>query len=63
MDVKGKVLVQIFNKSKLRNGTKTLLERKFFSIIVKFKKLEFSASLNIQFNPYPFHHHTATRIQ
>jgi len=45
MDVKGEVLLQLFNKSKLRNGTKTVLEPKFFSI-VKFKKLGFSAPLN-----------------
>jgi len=32
MDVKGKVLLQLFNKSKLRNGTKTYLEQIFFSI-------------------------------
>jgi len=32
MDVKGKVLLQLFNKSKLRNGTKTYLEQKMFSI-------------------------------
>jgi len=32
MDVKGKVLLQVFNKNKLRNGTKTFLEPKFFSI-------------------------------
>jgi len=43
MDVKGEVLLQLFNTSKLRNGTKTYLEN-FFSI-VKFKKLEFSAFL------------------
>jgi len=45
MDVKGKVLLQIFNK--LRNGTKTFLEPKFFSIKVKFKKLGFSAPLSL----------------
>jgi len=38
MDVKGKVLVQLFNKRKLRNGTKTFLKPKF-------KKLGFSAPL------------------
>jgi len=40
MDVKGKVFLQLFNKSKLRNGTldSLALERKIFSI-VKFKKL------------------------
>jgi len=32
MDVKGDVLLQLFNNSKLRNGTKTFLEPKFFSI-------------------------------
>jgi len=32
MDVKGEVLLQLFNKSKFRNGTKTYLEPKFFSI-------------------------------
>jgi len=45
MDVKGKVLLQLFNKSKLRNETKTFLELKFSLFIVKFKKLEFSAPL------------------
>jgi len=30
MDVKDKVLLQAFNKSKLRNGTKTFPEYKFF---------------------------------
>jgi len=45
MDVKGEVLLQLFNKSKLRNGTKLFLEQKFFLFIVKFKKLEFSAPL------------------
>jgi len=44
MDVKGKVLFQIFNKIKLSKETKTFLEPKFFSI-VKFKKLGFSAPL------------------
>jgi len=45
MDVKSKVLLQLFNKRKLRNGTKTYLEPKYFSI-VKFKKLRLSALLN-----------------
>jgi len=44
MNVKGEVLLQLFNKSKLKNGTKMFLDPKFFSI-VKFKKLEFSAPL------------------
>jgi len=30
VDVKDTVLLQLFNKSKLRNGTKTFLEPKFF---------------------------------
>jgi len=30
--LKVKVLLQLVNKSKLRNGTKTFLEPKFFSI-------------------------------
>jgi len=44
MDIKGEVLLLLFNKRKLRNGTKAFLEPKFFSI-VKFKKLGFSALL------------------
>jgi len=32
MDVKGIVLLQLFNKRKLRNGTKTYLEQIFFSV-------------------------------
>jgi len=35
MNVKGEVLLQLLNKSKLRNGTKALLETKFFSIFSK----------------------------
>jgi len=31
MDVKGKVLLQLFNKRKLKNGNKTYLEQNFFS--------------------------------
>jgi len=30
MDVKGKELLQLFNESKLRNGTNTFLEQKIF---------------------------------
>jgi len=33
MTVKGEVLLQLFNKSKLRNGTKTFLGLKFFSCL------------------------------
>jgi len=43
--LKVKVLLQLFNKSKLKNGTKTLLEPKFL-FIVKFKKLGFGAPLS-----------------
>jgi len=43
MGVKGKVLLELFNKSKVRKGTKTFLEQKFFTIMVKFKKVGFSA--------------------
>jgi len=37
--LKVKVLLKLFNKRKLRNGTKTYLELKFFStvFVVKFK--------------------------
>jgi len=49
MDVKSTVgllvILQIFNKSKFKNGTKTFLEQKIFSIIVKIMKLGFSAPL------------------
>jgi len=47
MAVKGKALLQLFNKRKLRNGTKMYLEQKFslFIGLVKFKKLGFSAPL------------------
>jgi len=40
-----KILLQLFNKSKLKNGTKTFVDRKFFSIYSQFKKLGFSAPL------------------
>jgi len=42
MHVIGEFLLQLFSKSKLRNGTKMFLQTKFFSI-VKFRKLGFSA--------------------
>jgi len=48
MDVKGTVLLQLFNKSKLRNEIDTFLEPKFSLFIVKFKKLGFSAPLTSQ---------------
>jgi len=40
MDVKGDVLLQLFNKSKLRNGTKTFTEPKFFSVYSQIKKIK-----------------------
>jgi len=46
MDVKGEVLLQIFNKNKLRNGIKTFLEIKICSI-VNIKKLGFSVPLSL----------------
>jgi len=46
MDVNGEVLLQRFNKIKLRNGTKTFLEANFSLFIVKFKKLRFNAPLS-----------------
>jgi len=45
MDVKGEVLLQLLNKSKLRNETKTFYSEIFSLFIVKFKKLRFSAPL------------------
>jgi len=38
MDVKGEVLLQLFNKRKLRNETKTYLKQNFFSIYSQIKK-------------------------
>jgi len=49
MDVKGEVLLQLFNKSKLQNGTKTFLEPSFSLFIVKFKKLGCSIPLILLF--------------
>jgi len=39
MGVKGEVLLQLFNKSKLRNGTKTFQEQNFFSIYSKIEEI------------------------
>jgi len=39
MDIKGKVFLQLLNKSKLRNGTKTFLVPKFFSIYSQILKI------------------------
>jgi len=47
MDVQVEVLLQLFNKSKLRNGTKTFLKTNFSLFIIKFKKLGFSAPLSL----------------
>jgi len=47
MDVKGIALLQLYNKRKLKNGTKTYLQQNFSLFIVKFKKLWFSASLRV----------------
>jgi len=38
MDVKGEVLLQLFN-NKLINGTKTFLEPNFFSVYKQVKKI------------------------
>jgi len=43
---KVKVLLKLFNKSRLRNVTKTFLEPKIY-FNVKFQKLGFSAPLNV----------------
>jgi len=47
MDVKGEVLLQLLNKSKLSNGPKRFQSQIFYLLIVKFKKLGFSASLSL----------------
>jgi len=39
MDVKGEVFLQLFNKSKLRNGTKTFLKPKFFSVYIQIEEI------------------------
>jgi len=41
MDVKGEVLLQLFHKSKLRNGTKKFIEPKFFSIYSQIIEIRF----------------------
>jgi len=38
MHVKGKVLLQLFNKNKLKSGIKTFLGPKFFSLCIQIKK-------------------------
>jgi len=52
MDVKGEVLLQLYKKSKLRNGTKTYLEQFFSLFIVKFKKIGFSAPLIVRLSAF-----------
>jgi len=54
MDVKVEVLLQLLNKSKLRNGTKTFIEPNFSLFIVKFKKLGFTAPLILQISQSAF---------
>jgi len=44
IDVMGIVFLQLFNKSKLRNGTKTFLESKFFSVYGHIKKIRLYCS-------------------
>jgi len=39
MNVKGEVLLQLFNKSKFRNGTKTFLEAKIFFIYSQIEEI------------------------
>jgi len=39
MDVNSDVLLQLFNKGKLRNGTKTFLQPKFVSMYSLIKKI------------------------
>jgi len=46
MDVKGKVLLQLSNKSKLRNGIKMFLEPKFFSFCSQIKKIKVYCPFN-----------------
>jgi len=40
MDIKGEVLLQLFNESKLRNGTKTYLDQNFFSIYSQIQEIK-----------------------
>jgi len=46
MVVKGKVLLQLFNKSKFEMGLKRFYSQNFSLFLVKFKKLGFSARLS-----------------
>jgi len=39
VDVKGEILLQLFNKSKLRNGTKMFLESIVFSIYSQIEEI------------------------
>jgi len=47
MNVKGEDLLQLLNKSKLRNETKRFQSQIFSLFVVKFKKLGFSAPLSL----------------
>jgi len=39
MDIKGEIFLQLLNKSKLRNGTKTFLESNFFCIYSQIEEI------------------------
>jgi len=47
MDVKRKVLLELFNKNKLKNGTKTFLEPNFFFIYSQIKKIRVSCPFKL----------------
>jgi len=47
MDVKVIVLLQLINKSKLRNGTKTFLETKIFPVYSLIKKITVYCPFNM----------------
>jgi len=50
MDVKSEVLLRLFKKSKLSNGTKMLLEPKFFSIYSQIQEIRvYSATLKVEY--------------
>jgi len=46
MDVKGEILLQLFNKSKFKKWEQNISRAKNFLFIVKLKKLGFSAPLS-----------------
>jgi len=47
MNVKGEVLLQLLNKSKLSNGTKTFLELKFSHLQSNLRNFGFTAPLTL----------------